>query len=72
MLAENGVDVGIFERTVANHCDRMQLIGTATARQGAAVDLTYKLRMKGNVAPMQMLNEINRLEGIQNVEMKRN
>jgi uncharacterized membrane protein YhiD involved in acid resistance len=60
-----------WDAVFAKHCDQAQLVSTATARQGAAVDLTYKLRMKAKVAPMQLLNEINRIEGIQNVEMKR-
>jgi hypothetical protein len=57
---------------LTKYCDLVQIIGTSTARQGAAVDLTYKLRLKADASPMQMLNEINRIEGIQNVEMKRN
>jgi hypothetical protein len=61
-----------WDAILARLCDDMQLVGTATARQGAALDLTYKLRLKPGVAPMQLLNEINRIEGVQNLEMKRN
>ena len=60
-----------WEATFRKYCDQVQLVGTATARQGAAVDLTYKLRLKADKPPLEMLNEINRIEGIQNVEMKR-
>lgn len=60
-----------WEAVFKNTCEQSQLLSTATARQGAAVDLTYKLRLKHTIAPMQLLNEINRIEGIQNVEMKR-
>ena len=48
-----------------------QLQSTATARQGAAIDLTYKIRLKPDATPLQLMNEINRLEGIQNLELKR-
>ena len=60
-----------WDTILAGHCDKVQLNGSATARQGASLDLTYRIRLKPNVTPMQLLNEINRIEGIQNVEMKR-
>ena len=53
------------------HCDGAQLLSTATARQGAAVDLIFKLRLKAGVTPLQFVNEMNRIEGIQNLELKR-
>jgi hypothetical protein len=61
-----------WEEVFTRHCAQAQLLSTATARQGAALDLSYKLQLKTSATPMQLLNEINRLEGIQNVEMKRN
>ena len=61
-----------WEAVLARHCARVQLLGTATARQGAALELTYKLQLEPGVTPLQMLNDINRLEGMQNVELKRN
>ncbi|MSQ96725.1 MAG: DUF4956 domain-containing protein [Gemmataceae bacterium] len=60
-----------WEALFAKHCVHAQLECTATARQGAAVDLTYKVRLKSGVTPLQFVNEMNRLEGIQNLEMKR-
>ncbi len=60
-----------WEDVLAQHCHQKQLVSTATARQGAALDLTYRLRLKSGVLPMQLLNEINRLEGIQNLELKK-
>jgi hypothetical protein len=60
-----------WQSLFAKHCDQAQLQSTATARQGAAVELTYKLRLKPGVTPLQFLNEMNRLEGIQNLELKR-
>jgi hypothetical protein len=60
-----------WEDVFARHCGHSHLISTATAKQGAALDLTYMLSLNADVTPMQLLNDINRLEGIQNVEMKR-
>lgn len=60
-----------WETLFARHCVHAHLQNTATARQGAALELTYKLRLKPGVTPLQFLNEMNRLEGIQNLELKR-
>jgi Domain of unknown function (DUF4956) len=60
-----------WDDVFARHCAVAQLVSTATAQRGASLDLTYNLRLKGGVTPMQLLNDINRIEGIQNVEMKR-
>ena len=53
------------------HCKETQLIGTATARQGAALEFTYKLKLKPATTPMLLIGELNRMEGIQNLELRR-
>jgi uncharacterized membrane protein YhiD involved in acid resistance len=60
-----------WDPLLAKLCERAHLQSTATARQGAAIDLSYKVRLKAGVTPLLFLNEINRLEGIQNLELKR-
>lgn len=60
-----------WEGLFAKHCDHAALQSTTTARQGAAVDLTFRLRLKPGVTPLQFINEMNRLEGVQNLELKR-
>jgi hypothetical protein len=60
-----------WDAIIAKYCDGVQLQATATARQGAALELTYRLRLKADATQLQMLNELNRLEGIQNLELKR-
>ena len=60
-----------WEAVFARHCNQAQLQSTATARQGASLDLTYKLRLKTGVTPLQFLNDLNRVEGVQNLELKR-
>ncbi len=61
----------VWEAVFAKHCSVAQFVATATVRQGAALDLTYKLTLKAGVAPLQLLNELNQIEGVQNLEMKR-
>jgi len=60
-----------WEGVLAKNCATNKLQSTATARQGASLDLSYKVQLKKDVTPMQLLNEINRIEGIQSLEMKR-
>ena len=65
-----------------NHNDLMQdvftkyletprLIGTATARQGAAIELTWTVGLRPGNTPASLVTELNRLEGVQNVELRR-
>ena len=58
---------GIFDK----HLERFDLVAGATGRQGAALDLTYKVRLRPGSAPAELIDELNRLEGIQNVELRR-
>jgi hypothetical protein len=45
---------------------KLRLVGTA--RQGAAVDLTYAVRMKPTATPVALLTALNKVEGVQNAE----
>src|SRR5688572_29458984 len=60
-----------WDEVLARYCAERQLISTQTARQGAVLELTYRLRLKADAVPLQLLNELNRLEGIQNLELKK-
>jgi hypothetical protein len=41
----------------------------ATGRQGAAIDLTYRVRLRPTTDPTVLVAELNRLEGVQSVEL---
>jgi hypothetical protein len=74
LLLRVGISLGSetpWESLFSKYCEQVQLQSTGTARQGAAVDLTYKVRLKPGITPLQFLNDMNRLEGIQNIELKR-
>jgi hypothetical protein len=62
-----GVVKTVFDRYLA----AWQLVATATARQGAALDLTYTVRLRDEDAATALVLELNRTEGIQNVELRR-
>jgi hypothetical protein len=51
--------------------EEAHLLATATGRQGAALDLTYRVRLRPTSSPSAIVADLNRLEGIQNVELRR-
>lgn len=57
----------LFDR----HLNRFHLVSTGTARQGAALDLTYNVRLKSEPSLSQLVTELNQIEGILGVELKR-
>ena len=45
-------------------------MSVATARQGAAIDLTYSARLRAGASVVALVAEVNRTEGVQGVEWK--
>jgi hypothetical protein len=52
------------------HLQRWRLLAMATARQGAALDLTYAVRLRRDDAAVAFVAELNGLEGVQSVELR--
>jgi hypothetical protein len=59
-----------IENIVKKYADSWKLIGSATARQGSAFDLSYQLRLKPNQQTSEMVRELNKVDGVQEVEWK--
>jgi hypothetical protein len=53
------------------HLASHQILATGTARQGAALDITYRVRLRPGVSPAAVVLELNRVEGIQAAELRR-
>ena len=53
------------------HLEETHLMASATGRQGAALDLTYRVRLRATSTPTALVAALNRLEGVQNVELRR-
>ena len=53
------------------HMARRQLVGMTTAKQGLAVDVTFRGALKAGANVEQLLKTLNRTEGIQSVELTR-
>jgi hypothetical protein len=59
---------GPLAEVLRRHAAECRLLGVATARQGAAVDLTYAVRLRDPAAAVALAAELNRTEGVQGVE----
>jgi uncharacterized membrane protein YhiD involved in acid resistance len=59
----------LFRETFAKHLERSRLNALATARQGAALDLTYSVRLRHEDAALALVAELNGLEGVQEVAL---
>ena len=55
-------------KVLAEFAESAKLGSAATARQGAALDLSYELRLLPGVSPVALLAAVNKVEGVQNAE----
>lgn len=53
------------------HVVQSQITAVSTARQGAAIDITYSLRMKSADVLSPLVSELNQVEGVVSVELRR-
>jgi uncharacterized membrane protein YhiD involved in acid resistance len=60
----------LLREAFTRHLEQSRLTATVTARQGAALDLTYAVRLRAEEAAVALVTELNRLDGIQNVELR--
>jgi hypothetical protein len=48
-----------------------RVMSMATARQGMSIDITYETRLRKDSIPDELVKALNRIEGIQSVELQR-
>jgi uncharacterized membrane protein YhiD involved in acid resistance len=48
----------------------VRLTNTSTAKQGAALEATYKVRLRSPGKAFALVSELNKIEGVQGVELK--
>jgi hypothetical protein len=56
---------------LAAHVERRRLMSVGTAKQGAALEITYEVRLKSETGLAGLVTELNQIEGIQGVEIRR-
>jgi hypothetical protein len=52
------------------HLDDVRLVAAGTARQGAALEATYSVRLRGTGSAFPLVAELNRIEGVQGIELR--
>jgi hypothetical protein len=60
----------LIREPFGKHLAHWRLLATGTARQGAALDLTYAVRLRGPDAALALIAELNRTEGAQGAELR--
>jgi hypothetical protein len=60
-----------LDAVLAKSADQMRIVATSTARQGAAIDISYQVQLKPGVEITAFVAELNQIEGILSVELKR-
>jgi uncharacterized membrane protein YhiD involved in acid resistance len=53
--------------TTKLHCGARSLTSVATSKQGGALDYTYAITPSADAAPEELVKELNRIEGVQEV-----
>lgn len=65
-----GTDVKVaIDAAIVPHVIDRRLVAIATAKQGLALDITYEVRFKDASSPDALIKDLNRVEGIQSVEI---
>ncbi|MEK7468377.1 MAG: DUF4956 domain-containing protein [Planctomycetota bacterium] len=58
-----------LEPAMKRHLEAVRLVRTATARQGAALELTYSVRLRAGSEAVPLVRELNAVKGVQHVEL---
>jgi len=60
---------GALTRLCNKYLNTCQLQTTTTARQGAALELSYSTQLRPGCSPAELVRELNQLEGVQAVSL---
>jgi hypothetical protein len=61
----------LLKAVIDRHAVQSQITAVSTARQGAAIDVTYSLRLRSSDVLSQMVSDLNQIEGVVSVELRR-
>jgi hypothetical protein len=59
------------EQLVSASAERCRLTSVGTARQGSALDLIYRVRLRQGCSPSALVAELKALSGVESVELRR-
>ncbi len=56
---------------LGRHLQQFEILAVETAKQGTAIELTYRVRFRKTSSPLDLVEELNQIEGVQGVEVHR-
>ncbi|WP_254507697.1 DUF4956 domain-containing protein [Anatilimnocola floriformis] len=60
-----------LEPVIAEVTTKREMTSVETAKQGAAVDVEYRLQMRPDVSPATLVTKLNQVEGVQQVQFRK-
>jgi hypothetical protein len=66
-IGAGGSPAAVLREILDRHLDAADPVAVGTGRQGAALDLTYRVRLRPTTDPAGLVAELNRVEGVENV-----
>jgi hypothetical protein len=57
--------------TLNQHLETRELVALETSQKGAALDVTYHARLRPKGSPQELVQSLNRIEGVTSVELER-
>jgi hypothetical protein len=70
IIPEVGVQAAT-EQVLAASTERCDLTSVSTARQGAVLDLSYRVRLRAGGSPSTLVAELHALKGVESVDLRR-
>jgi uncharacterized membrane protein YhiD involved in acid resistance len=61
----------LIEPVLRKHLQQFEILAVETAKQGTALEITYRIRFRKSSAPLDLVNELSHADGILNVEVHR-
>ena len=61
----------VLAAALNTHVDQRELLSIGTAKQGVSLDVTYQVRLRPNGSADELVKSLNRIEGIQSVQLQR-
>jgi uncharacterized membrane protein YhiD involved in acid resistance len=61
----------LLREAIDGHVKSRHLMAFATARQGMAIEVSYRITMRSDIAGGELVRALNRIEGVQSVSLQR-
>jgi len=66
-----GQDLGRLQAAIDPFVQGWDLLSIETAKQGAALDVAYEIRLKNEFSATELVRTLNKIEGVQSVELQK-